>query len=254
MARRSLPVIPPELRDDGIPGGVMSYSKYSKFKGCGQDFEYTYVQGLRGPPSGSMARGIAVHAGAEKALKAKKEGRVISVAEGVAAVSDACDAEDAKDEKDVAVALYRVYHAVALPTILPLAIEEEFVVKIGTVPILGYIDLVDGSAGSETVVDLKTSTAKWSDRDVRTDTQLTLYAAVRGTSLARIDNLVSTKTPAYHKLPTTRASQDFKVFVEDLEETVDLIKRGIFPKAPIDSWKCEPKWCAHWSLCRGRKR
>lgn len=253
MARRSLPVIPPELRDEGVPGGAMSYSKYTKFKGCGADFEFTYVKGLRGPPSGNMARGVAVHAGAELALKGKKAGKAVSVSEAVNAVSESLDADGFPEEKDVAIALYRVYHAIVLPKVVPLAIEEEFVVKVGTVTTVGYIDLVDGAQGADTVVDLKTSSAKWSEREVRLDTQLTLYAAVRGTASARIDNLVSTKTPAYHGLPTTRTSQDVKIFIEDFEETVDFIKRGVFPKAPIDSWKCDPKWCGHWSVCRGRK-
>lgn len=258
--RRTLPVIPPEIRDDGIPGGAMSYSKYSAFKACAKAFEFTYIHGIKGPPSLSMVKGIAIHAGAESALRAKKEGQEFSLAQGVAAVSDAYDAEkgDAPEDptasKDSAILLYKLYHAQTLPHLEPLEIEQEFVVKVGTVPALGYIDLLDGAGEKVTVVDLKTSTAKWSERDVRLEPQLTLYAAVKGTTFARIDNLVSTKTPAYHRLETTRLSADVKVFIEDFEETVDLIKRGIFPRTSIDSWKCDPKWCVHWSACRGRGR
>lgn len=258
--RRSLPVIPPEIRDDGIPGGAMSYSKYSAFKSCAKAFEYTYILGLRGPPSRSMVKGIAIHAGAEAALRAKKDGAPFSLAQGESAVSDAYDAEKGESEddpastKDSALVLYRLYHVQTLPKLEPLEIEKEFIVKVGTVPTLGYIDLLDGEGGKTTVVDLKTSTAKWSERDVRLEPQLTLYAAVKGTTFARVDNLVSTKTPAYHRLETTRMSADVKVFIEDFEETVDFIKRGIFPKTSIDSWKCDPKWCGHWSVCRGRGR
>jgi hypothetical protein len=104
-------------------------------------------------------------------------------------------------------------------------------------------------------VDLKTSSSKWTAADVEKDTQLTLYSIVYSTPFVRIDNLVPLKAgPAFHRLEARRDLQAKKILIEDLEETTDLIKAGVFPKTQIDSWACSQKWCGYWSLCRGKAR
>jgi putative RecB family exonuclease len=254
--------------DPVLPGGAFSHSQYEAFKACGRAYEFKYVKNLRTPPSPAMARGTAIHAGVETALIAKKEGRESSLDAMLALVSDSFDKakeditewgdEDPGKLKDTAVSLYRVFHAAALPKMNPIEIEEPFVVKVGSVTVRGIIDLVDhekenpGDPGKIVVADLKTSAAKWSQNEVDKDTQLSLYTAVKGQINARIDNLVSTKTPAYHRLSTVRGPADHRNLTEDYEQTVDLIKKGVFPMTSMDSWKCTPKWCPYWGNCRGR--
>lgn len=255
------------MLDPVLPGGAFSHSQYDTFKACGRSYEFKYIKGRKSPPSPAMARGTAIHAAIEAALRAKVAGSAVDLQAQVSLVSDAFDkaAQDIQwnDEspgktKDVALALYRTYHVMALPRMNPVAVEDPFVVKVGVVTVRGIIDLVDhekehpGDPGRLVVADLKTSGAKWSQPDVDRDAQLSLYTAVKRQTFARIDNLVSTKTPAYHRLPTVRGPADHRNIVEDYEQTVDLIKKGVFPMAPMDSWKCNERWCAHWSVCRGR--
>ena len=256
------------MYDPDLPGGAFSHSQYEAFKACGRAYEFKYVKDLRPQPSPAMARGTAIHAGVESALIAKKEGREVTYEAMAALVSDSFDkakediTEWGEDEagklKDTALSLYRVYHVTALPKMAPIEIEEPFVVKVGSVTVRGIIDLVDhekdhpGDPGKIVIADLKTSASKWSQNDVDKDTQLSLYTAVKGQINARIDNLVSTKTPAYHRLPTVRGPSDHRNLTEDYEQTVDLIKTGVFPMTAMDSWKCTPKWCPYWGLCRGR--
>lgn len=260
--------IPDSMRDPVLPGGAFSHSQYEAFKACGRAYEFKYVKQVSSPPSPAMARGTAIHAGVETALLAKKGGQPVSPEAMLAVVSDAFDKakeqisewgdEEPGKLKDTSLSLYRVYHVAVLPKITPLEIEEPFVVKVGSVTVRGVIDLVDhekegpGDPGKIVVADLKTSAAKWSQSDVDRDAQLSLYTAVKGQINARIDNLVSTKTPAYHRLSTTRGAADHRNLTEDYEETADFIKRGVFPMAPMDSWKCTPKWCPYWGSCRGR--
>lgn len=266
--KKRFPDIPEDMRDPILPGGAFSHSQYEAFKACGKAYEFKYIKNLRSPPSPAMARGTAIHAGVEEALIAKKEGKPTSLEAMTALVSDAFD--KAKEEipewgdekpdalKDTALSLYRVYHSTALPKINPLEIEEPFLVKVGSITVRGIIDLVDhekegpGDPGKIVIADLKTSASKWSQNDVDKDTQLSLYTAVKGQINARIDNLVSTKTPAYHRLNTVRGASDHRNLTEDYEQTVDLIKKGVFPMASMDSWKCTPKWCPYWGTCRGR--
>lgn len=254
--------------DPVLPGGAFSHSQYEAFKACGKAYEFRYVKQIRSPAAPAVARGLALHAGVEAALIAKKEGRETSVEEMSQVVSDAFDkaketVEDWGEDnpgkvKGITLGLYRVYHAGALPKINPLEIEEPFVVKVGSVTVRGVIDLVDhekdepGDPGRIVVADLKTSGSKWSQNDVDKDTQLSLYTAVKGQINARIDNLVSTKTLAYHRLSTVRGPSDHRNLTEDYEQTVDMIKKGMFPMTTMDSWKCTPKWCPYWKDCRGR--
>ena len=254
--------------DPILPGGAFSHSQYDAFKACARSYEFKYINNLRSPPSPAMARGTAIHAGVETALIAKKAGQTPAADAMLAVVSDAFDKarepieewgeDDPGKLKDVALSLYRVYHLSALPRINPIEIEEPFVVKVGSITVRGIIDLIDhetdgpGDPGRIVVADLKTSAAKWSQSDVDRDPQLSLYTAVKGQINARIDNLVSTKTPAYHRLTTVRGAKDHRNLTEDYEQTVDLIKKGVFPMTSMDSWKCTPKWCPYWGQCRGR--
>lgn len=267
--KRQLPVILPELVDPVLPGGAFSHSQYEAYKSCGRAYEFKYIKGQTTGPGPAMVRGTAIHAGVEVALKHKlAHGSIPGLEQQLAVVSDAFDeaAEPVEswgdDEqgkvKDTALRLYRVYHAQGLPKINPIEIEEPFVVKVGTVTVRGVVDLIDlekqepADPGRLVVADLKTSAAKWSEGDVQNDAQLSLYTAVKRLSYARIDNLVSTKTAALHQLSTTRGPRDHRNLIEDYEQTVAAIKQGVFLMAPMDSWKCTPKWCAYHTICRGR--
>lgn len=271
--KKSLPVFPPDFADPKLPKGTFSHSQYSKWKTCAKAYEFRYVQGLDTPASVNMFRGTAVHAGAEAAHEFKIGHKLVPVLEAMQEeVANAF--EKGKDEvqdwegeqqgavKDSAIRLYAKYHHENLPKLRPVAAEEGFAVRIGTVPLTGFIDLVEQTAGfgtpkaddPVTIVDLKTSSAKWSASDVEKDTQLTLYSMIRRTPLVRIDNLVALKGgPAFHRLESTRSVDQQRVFLEDLEETAEFVRRGVFPKAPIDSWACSEKWCGYWGMCRGRK-
>ena len=271
--KRSLPVLPDDFIDSKLPRGTFSHSQYSTWKKCGKAYEFKYVLGVDTPPSLNMFRGTAVHAGAEAShLHMIEHKTVPGLEEMRSKVSDAFD--DGKDQvqnwedtspgalKDDALRLYTKYHQDNLPQLRPVAAEEGFAVKVGAVPVTGYIDLVERRGGFGpsadndplTIVDLKTSSAKWSASEVALDTQLTLYSLVKRTPLVRIDNLVTLKAgPAFHRFESTRDGVQQRVLQDDLEETADFIRQGVFPKTTIDSWACTEKWCGYWSRCRGRK-
>jgi CRISPR/Cas system-associated exonuclease Cas4 (RecB family) len=278
------PVKPPEedFKDPKLPKGTFSHSQYTQYKICAKQYEFKYVQGMRGPPSPNMGRGTSIHKAVEMAIKAKIAGQPIpdikdlneilikEFDEKTQSVVN-WDDQDPGEVKKEAVEAYRTFHLYALPKLNPIAVEKGFAVKVGTVPMVGYIDLIEtvpaitipGMSPEEqalapttpVVVDLKTTRASWGDEKVRKNTQLTLYTHVEGVPNARIDQLVLLKKgPVYKPSATSRTPQDAAVFIEDLEETVDLVKKGIFPKTTIDSWACNEKQCPFWTLCRGRKK
>lgn len=277
MSKRKLPVLPDGFTDPALPagtGGHFSASQYGLYKKCPKAYEFRYVLGVKRPPSALALKGTVVHAGAEAAHLHVMEHKAPPPVEQITAVvSDVFDATKGEIEtwedatpgaiKDDAVAAYRVYHRQGLPRVNPVAVEHAFAARVGTVPVIGYIDLIDhvrGPAragvedpGKRVVADLKVSSSSWSQADLDKDPQFTLYTIVTGVPAVRVDNLVSlSKGTELKQKESLRDPHAQRILVEDLEETVDLIKRGVFPKTAIDSWACSPKWCGYWAMCRGR--
>lgn len=271
MAARKL-VIPDGFGDPGLPKKTFSHSQYYEFKKCPKSYEFRYVIGQPGKKTASLARGVSIHSLVEHAVKEKIDGRVVPYAEMMErAVEEFRREQEAVEdwEEDspeqvsrTVVDSYTAWHTYALPKLNPVAVEQGFAVNVGAVPMVGYIDLIDAvriapeedSPARQVVVDLKTTTKSWSQDQVDKNTQLTLYSHVTGLPEVRIDQLVQLKKGCeYRPVDGKRDEAQRQVFVEDLEETVDLIKRGIFPKTSIDNWACGPR-CSYWNMCRGKGR
>jgi len=279
--KKQYAVVPDSMRDPGLPTGVFSYSQYSTYKKCGEFYRRQYVEGHKLPQNPAMLQGILVHVGAEEAhLTVIATGRppelktVFEVMDAKFQLEAPNVAEWGEDKPEALLAraksIYEVYHTQGLPKIRPLWAEKPFAMMIGTVPMQGYIDLVDkmlaptapleeGKEIPETqamltvVVDMKTSTASWSQNDIDKDPQFTLYSIVENVDTVRVDNLVSVKAgPKLVQLMAKRDARAKAVFIQDLEETADLVKRRIFPKTSIDNWACTEKWCGYYKLCRGK--
>ena len=279
MSDREKLVLPEDFSVDWLPKGTFSHSQYSQFKKCGQAYYYRYIEGLPSTSTSSLAKGRAIHRMVETALKSKRAGKIATLAE-VRAMADSLVEQETQnlvfDEGDSADNLkqsvvdgYAEYHTKALAKIDPIAIEEPFAATVGDVPMIGYIDLIDAVPAvsltglskadaeavprTKVVVDLKTTTKTWTQDQVDSNPQLTLYAHVIGTTSVRIDQLVQLKSGmSYRPVSSTRSQADVDVYVEDLNETAQLIKAGIFPKTAIDGWACGR--CEYWSVCRGRNK
>lgn len=248
-----------------LPTGVFSISQYNLFKKCGEAYKRRYVDKIKSPGSPDSFKGTLVHKGAEKTHLSIINNKTIPSLEEIKAVmSDEYDRntelELTPNIKDDALRLYALYHRNVVPRLNPIAAEKHFNVMLeGEIPIQGYIDLLEEKKENEddpgyiVVVDIKTSGASWSQKDLDKDPQFTLYSLVERTPFVRVENLVQLKTgPKLTTLKATRKIEDQKILIEDLFETVDLIKKGIFPKAAIESWGCNAQWCAYWSDCRGK--
>lgn len=279
MSDREKLVLPDDFSVDWLPKGTFSHSQYNQFKKCGQAYYYKYIEGLPSQGTSSLAKGRAIHRMVETALKSKRAGKIATLAE-VRAMADTLvqeetknivfeEGEDVDGLKQSVVDGYAEYHTKALAKIDPIAIEEPFAVKVGDVPMVGYIDLIDAVPAAplvglskadadavprtKVVVDLKTTTKTWTQDQVDSNPQLTLYAHVIGTTSVRIDQLVQLKSGmSYRPVSSVRTQADVDNYIEDLDETTRLIKAGIFPKTALDGWACGR--CEYWSICRGRNK
>lgn len=266
--------------DPKLPKGFFSNSQYNSWLICGKAYEFKYVQQISTPDYASTSRGNAVHAGVEYVLKAKMAGSAFTVDEGKEVVSRTFE-EKAKgvldwgDEepgkvKDLSIQLFNAYAIYALPKINPVAIEKGFAKRVGDVPMVGWIDLLDeqpaipvaGMAPEDVALapkrivtaDLKTGKAKWSEKEVALDPQLTLYSHIEGTPDVRIDQLIAhKKAPTFIQAESTRTPKDAEVLIEHVNEVAEFVKKGVFPKTTIDNWACNKDHCSFYHLCRGKK-
>lgn len=267
--------------DPKLPKGFFSNSQYNSWLICGKAYEFKYVQQIGTPDYASTSRGSAVHAGVEHMLRAKLDKKPVVVEEGLAVVTQTFEEkakgvtdwgdEDAGKVKDTAVKLFKTYTTYALPKINPVAIEEGFAKKIGDVPMVGWIDLIDeqpaiqvpGMSAEDAAMapkrlitaDLKTGKAKWSEKEVALDPQLTLYSHVKGTPNVRVDQLIDhKKAPTFLQAESTRTPKDAEILVEHVNEVAEFVRKGVFPMTSIENWACNKEHCSFYHLCRGKNK
>ena len=268
-------VYPPDFMDPELPSGVMSPSQFDTYKKCPKRYEYRQVLKIISPPGIAMIKGTAVHRGAEVTHKNTiATGNLMGLVEATQAVSDSfdqkkVDIENWEDEnpdhiKDKALKAFTVYYREAVPHIKPLKVEHTFAKKIGTVPFRGVIDLVDSVKEEafvdgvqpmvEVVSDLKVTGMRWPEQRVRQSAQLTFYAYVENTFRVRYDFILEQKSGIkYDKNRSVRTAHDFKMLIEDVEATDDMIKKGFFPRCDGTNWWCTPKFCGYYERCKGPK-
>ncbi len=267
-------VYPENFADPALPKGVFSPSQYGMFKRCPRQYYYRYILGKSRPPGIAALKGSAVHKGAEVTHKRTMEtGTPAPLEEAKAAVADRFERgkdsiEDWKDlkpgmVKDLVVHNFSVYYRTAVPLINPIKVEYGFAHKFGTVPVIGYIDLVDKTGEEkspegeimipaiEVVSDLKTAARKWPPQRIHKDAQLTFYAHAENTPNVRIDFLLDQKSGTkYVREKSLRDPKDVSLLIEDLEQAVDLIKKGTFLRCSPTEWNCTEKFCGFYEECR----
>ena len=274
-------VIPANFGDPGLPHReTFSASQFGMYKRCPRQYEYRYVMGEKQKPGIAMSKGKAVHKGAEVTHESTiKTGKPLPKEEAVEAVANEFDKDIQNIElteednpgklKDATIHNFKIYYDQAVPIVRPVDVERGFAVKFGTVPVVGFIDLVDevmverteeedapgeGPLVIEVVADLKLTGKKWAAQKLRHEPQLTFYAHVVGTPNVRIDFLLDLKSGTrYVQERSLRNTNDVRLLVEDLEESVDDIKKGRFPRCDPTTWVCSDRFCGFYEKCRGPK-
>ena len=138
----------------------------------------------------------------------------------------------------------------AVPFHQPLATESRFLVEIGGVPLLGFIDRVDLSPqGGLVIMDYKSSQNPPSMREVQSDLQLSLYQmACQRTWLLPVEAL------AIYHLRTNktvgsepRSAAQLRETEATVREVVHAIARGAFPARRSHFCPCDyPEFCPYF--------
>ena len=251
-----------------LPGGYLSNSRIQMYQACPEAFRRTYVDGVRSPSNPKMAVGKSVHALVERALKGKMLGSMPSLEQSLDEASEVVanefvgvevnpgdsDSPDPAANVDKVRRLFKTWMEVRASSIVPLGVEEEFNVMVNGVPVKGIIDLVDGAHGKKTVVDLKVTGRKKTERDLRNSLQLSLYSYVKKTPYVGFDSIVNKEVPSVEIVRGAYSPEEMQWPAEVVLSTAKAISAGVFPHAAPDSWKCSKEFCSFWKDCRGKSR
>lgn len=253
-----------------LPKDTFSFSQFSMWARCPQQYAYRYLEGLKDRPNSNLIVGRVTHKGLEWGYKQqmakgshpkKKDVQEATVAALESELKDTPNSEidwkggDTPGKvKDDSVGLIEVYDPFRVQ-IQPSKVESKFelTLKDTEYKIIGFVDL-ETKPGA--IIDYKTTAKTPSDGAADKSEQLTLYQIQgEGVKSLEIHSLVRLKTPKVvisKAPPRTEAQVDS--LMSDMAKTAILIKTGIFPKALEGSPNSPCSWCGFYERCRGKKR
>lgn len=256
---------------------IYSASQINMYLGCPAQYEFRYLDGLKKPPTSSMAQGRAYHTGIatnyEQKIASHEDLPVADVQDAYATALDAeaVEIDWFKDEKskgidtvkgdlkDTGVQMIEVYQADMAPKIQPAEVEAKVSIEFDNVPytFVGYIDLLDDK---KLLHDHKL-TKKTPSKDAKTEQYIVaprdmiqgaiyLMARPEATGIT-FDYSVTLKTPKIVQVPADITKKDTS-FVLGLTALLDdAIHKGVFyPNR--NHFMCSRRQCGYWSECEKR--
>lgn len=247
-----------------LPKSYLSVSQINSYLRCPAQYYFSYVRGIKMPPTKALTVGKVVHSAIEQNYKQKMESGVdlpIEVVRDIAAeefnkqvqFTDWGD-DDPGKVKDETIRMVELYHTEVAPGITPVAVELRVEVEFENVDysLLGFIDLIDQDGF---IRDTKTASRTPSDDEAAKSLQLTAYTLAYqcryGCDPAgvKLDYLVNTKTPKYIQLQASRTQQDVDRFLRLIGKVAGAISAGHFYPNPT-SFLCSEKNCQYWQNCQ----
>jgi len=240
-----------------------SHSQLRAYQICSMRYYWKYVEGIREPKSSELALGSSIHrtiefdyrhkmkSGRNEALSAKQDLFVEAFREEVRQGVLFPEWEKPEDVEKQGVELIKVHHAEVAVNANPVSVEKFIEVRIPhiSVPIVGWIDVVEETESGRVIKDHKTSGRRYSEDAASFDLQLALYSAAEGIKSVAFDVFVKNKKPYIQKVPG-EVSPLFRSYALGIYRQVyRCIEQGIFfPQAP-GKWPCSPAWCYYWDRC-----
>ena len=236
---------------------------------CLESLRLKYSEPIEQPYTSDLARGNAVHNAIEYAGNEMiRSGEVPSWDEVKPIIDEAMliecklvkDWRTSPEETEETIQNnFEAWYWEVFPHLSPIAVEKEFNVlldetKDRKIHLSGTIDWIDESG---LILDWKNPTRPYQRWEkVRWDNQSTVYtyavACSDGNFEERPFQLVMLCKGKVHTIDITRGPRDWEALKSKCHALADLIDANLnsYPQG-WNSWYCSPKWCAHWSQCRG---
>jgi len=250
-----------------MPLDHLSYSSISQYLSCGQSWYYHYVEHIPTPTAPELVFGSAVHKAVERYITTRRPlldvwsecWRAQLESESSIEWVTSTPEEFANDGVRL-LGNAKVQEAIATiaaqcgenPTVER---RVEMHVPGVPVPIIGYIDIM--TAGG-VPGDFKTSARSWTQDRAQSELQSLFYLAALNQLGETVPGwrfrhyvLVKTKTPQFQTFEHTHSLGEMFWMMNLIQRAWKGIERDVYTMNP-DNWKCSPKYCDYWHLCRGR--
>lgn len=239
----------------------LSVSQLKMYLRCPLQYFFRYVCGLKVPPTGDLTLGRAVHQTLHDNYHQKvKSYKDLPLSDVTDIFSEHWEREKQetifqKSEKpgkikDDGVGLLKTYFENVAPNVQPMEVEREFLINTAktSLPIKGYIDLVDSSGR---IIDHKTTKRSYPNNAIEKDVQLTAYSMAyralhgRDETGVRLDVMVRNKQPKIQQLYGTRTEADIGRFLRLAKQVEMGINTGVY--YPNDNYMCGI--CGYQEMC-----
>lgn len=253
----------------------LSYSSISLYLSCSEAWKRKYVEGVKSPPTPTLLLGSAIHDTIEESVRWRVEGggeralTEVFTEQWQARVEREPDCEWAADtpesvQDDGLRIVQSKDFAAMVRRLTPrrdddgLWIERKVELRVPgvPVPIVGYIDMVTADGVPN---DFKTAARAWDAERAKGEMQSLFYlAALNQMGMDSPRNtfrywvLTKGKTPKVTEFEITHTWDSIMWMFEMVRQVWRGIEREVYIPNPNTAWMCSPKYCHHWSTCRGR--
>jgi len=254
----------------------ISYSQLELLSKCGVAYERRYIRHSDEPKGISLFVGSAIDHSVNENLRAKLASGILLPVQQVIDIAIAkfnreieeCEnillknKEEALGQevaitagRDKVIALARLHAEQVAPILNPLpnGIQRPLGIELPNYPFdIGCVIDIQEHDG---VIDTKTTAKSPAENAADESDQLTIYAMAVLLNDGyipqnlRLDFLVANKTPVYRPRTTTRAEEDFDIYLRRVDAGVRAIERGAFVPARESDWWCGRGNCGFWDSC-----
>lgn len=253
----------------------LSYSSISSYLTCSRAWKYHYIDKLPEPVSPALMFGSAFHDTLEEIVgkntigEKPKQAHELFVSNFARHVenNELIDWQDTSHNDQISLAARMLNTSVIINEIHKLRakvdsdgkpiIERKVELQVPDVPIpiIGYIDII---LDDNTPADFKTASRAWSQDQAEKQTQSLFYIAALNQAGEDVNwnfrHIVVTKTlsPKLQMLDHSHEPRELFFLFDVIQSVWKGIEAEVFiPNS--DSWKCSPKWCNFYSICKGKQ-
>ncbi len=245
----------------------LSYSSISSYLMCAAAWKFHYIDKIQTPTSPALVFGSAFHNTIEQWLggKAKSltdawskewqkqtEGQVIDW--GTDIPEELFNKGiDMLTNQDILTEMQNTFFTHAEMPVIETKIKLN--IPAVPVPIIGYIDII---TSDKVPGDFKTSSRSWTTDKALDETQPLFYLAAMNQMGFPVDGwrfrhyvFVKTKTPKLQVFEHVHNPGQIMWLFGMIRKVWKGIEAGVFPENP-STWKCNPRYCEYWPICRGK--
>jgi hypothetical protein len=246
----------------------LSFSSVDTYLACPMQWYFRYVEGVKRPPNIFLKFGGCGH----EALKfnnmnkwetgndlpanivTDKFADEFSVQRKTIEDWDGEDPDKSYDKhQKIGAGFMGDYMEHVAPTFKPASQPEaKGELKIGNIPLIYYIDLET----DKTIVDYKFVGSKKSERDVKNSLQMWLYSIARKKEDTSMMFFNKKNGDIYDEVATIDDTDRTHARRIVLTTARAITSGAFFPRKPDgqEAWRCTPKFCGYYHMCRGGSR